>query len=220
MVVLVSTPGTPNLDPPPFDTGRPLSTLNLDPPSAWTHFDSSTREVCRSLHAHAHEPEKFLPGHCAVRTTQLTFCSLSARPTPSVSIRRYGERNAWHRAAEVTKAEHMLFIAEVSRRVEYESMLASPRSQEEASLCSMRPASAACARVAANSTAFRRTCLWKTMAKTRFTRTPRAVRLDISPPRSSHRRRTEPGCSPSEESRFGCVALFEAGASMRADTND
>ena len=90
-----------------------------------------------------------------------------------------------HRAAEVTKAEHMLFIAEVSRRVEYESMLASPRSQEEASLCSMRPASAACTRVAANSTAFRRTCLWKTMAKTRFTRTPRAVRLDISPPRSS-----------------------------------
>ena len=91
-----------------------------------------------------------------------------------------------HRAAEVTKAEHMLFIAEVSRRVEYESMLASPRSQEEASLCSMRPASAACARVAGNSsTAFRRTCLWKTIAKTRFTRTPRAVRLDISPPRSS-----------------------------------
>ena len=90
-----------------------------------------------------------------------------------------------HRAAEVTKAEHMLFIAEVSRRVEYESMLASPRSQEEASLCSMRPASAACACVAGNSsTAFRRTCLWKTMAKTRFTRTPRAVRLDISPPRS------------------------------------
>ena len=66
-----------------------------------------------------------------------------------------------HRAAEVTKAEHMLFIAEVSRRVEYESMLTSPRSQEEASLCSMRPASAACARVAGNSTAFRRTCLWK-----------------------------------------------------------
>ena len=61
----------------------------IDPPSAWTHFDSSTREVCRSLHAHAHEPEKFLPGHCAVRTTQLTFCSLSARPKPSVSIRRY-----------------------------------------------------------------------------------------------------------------------------------
>ena len=25
---------------------------------------------------------------------------------------------------------------------------------------------------------------------------------------------------PSEESRFGCVALFEAGASMRADTNN
>ena len=70
-------------------------------------------------------------------------------------------------------------------RRQYESMLASPRSQEEASLCSMRPASAACARVAGNSsTAFRRTCLWKTIAKTRFTRTPRAVRLDISPPRS------------------------------------
>ena len=43
---------------------------------------------------HAHELEKFLPGHCAVRTTQLTFCSLSARPKPSVSIRRYGERHA------------------------------------------------------------------------------------------------------------------------------
>ena len=70
-------------------------TLNLDPPSAWTHFDSSTREVCRSLHAHAHELEKFLTGHSAVRTTQLTFCSLSARPKPSVSIRRYGERHAW-----------------------------------------------------------------------------------------------------------------------------
>ena len=97
----------------------------------------------------------------------------------------WGAKCVAPRAAEVTKAEHMLFIAEVSRRVEYESMLASPRSQEEASLCSMRPASAACARVAANSTAFRRTCLWKTMAKTRFTRTPRAVRLDISPPRSS-----------------------------------
>ena len=60
-----------------------------------THFDSSTREVCRSLHAHAHELEKFLTGHSAVRTTQLTFCSLSARPKPSVSIRRYGERHAW-----------------------------------------------------------------------------------------------------------------------------
>ena len=59
--------------------GRSSATLNLDPPSAWTHFDSSTREVCRSLHAHAHELEKFLPGHCAVRTTQLTYCSLSPR---------------------------------------------------------------------------------------------------------------------------------------------
>ena len=50
-----------------------------------------------------------------------------------------------HRAAEVTKAEHMLFIAEVPSG---ESMLASPRSQKDELVHSMRPASAACARVA------------------------------------------------------------------------
>ena len=126
-----------------------------------------------------------------------------------------------HRAAEVTKAEHMLFIAEVSRRVEYESMLTSPRSQEEASLCSMRPASAACARVAGNSsTAFRRTCLWKTIAKTRFTRTPRAVRLDISPPRSSATNESPDPMQPERGEPLRLCCAFEARASMRADTND
>ena len=123
----------------------------------------------------------------------LTYLIVPKVPKVRNPLSAYGAMGSamrGHRAAEVTKAEHMLFIGhrrgQPARR-QYQSMLVSPRSQEEASLCSMRPASAACACVAGNSsTAFRRTCLWKTIAKTRFTRTPRAVRrLDISPPRSS-----------------------------------
>ena len=83
----------------------------------------------------------------------------------------------------------------------------------------MRPASAACARVAGNSTAFRRTCLWKSHGQDQVhaDATRGATRYQPTALIGDQR---EPGCSPSEESRFGCVALFEAGASMRADTND
>ena len=135
----------------------------------------------------------------------------------------HGERHAWARAAEVTKAEHILFVAEVSRRVDNTSPCSLRLAAKKKRACAARdllllpvPVSLGIALLSAGRVFGRP---WPRPGS--CGRHARCDSISAHPPPRSLATNESPDAARARRAAgFGSVAPFEAGASMRVDTND